>query len=49
VLNKIWLSAYSRIAGNRYVSNPLEIVKLHQHVKGKIVLEVDIAAKKDFS
>ena len=30
---------------NRYVSNPLEIVKLHQHVKVK-VLEVDIARKR---
>jgi len=30
---------------NRYVSNPLEIVKLHQHVRVK-VLEVDIARKR---
>jgi len=30
---------------NRYVSNPLEVVKLHQHVKVK-VLEVDIPRKR---
>jgi len=30
---------------NRYVSDPNEIVKLHQHVKVK-VLDVDIARKR---
>jgi len=30
---------------DRYVSNPADVVKLHQHVKVK-VLEVDVARKR---
>ncbi|HPX06650.1 MAG TPA: S1 RNA-binding domain-containing protein, partial [Tenuifilaceae bacterium] len=30
---------------NKYVSNPADVVKLHQHVKVKVV-EVDVARKR---